>query len=357
MKNLIVLFALYLLLFSNIEKMTVQAADSIQTVKTTQTTGSDQREKSVRALKPVPVLFDTDMDTDCDDLGAMAVLHAMADQNEIQILATVCSSKYPYSAPCIQAVNRYYNRPNIPVGVPKGAGASIDRGSIYAKIIAERFLPEKKTNDDYPDAVTVWRKAFADADDNSLIVVTVGYLTNAAAFLASEPDTISELSGRDLAEKKILRFVCMGGRYPQQLSFGDWGNFMPDPSAVQKVYRNWPCPIIFSGDGEKVLTGSLLNRTPKENPVRMGYELYLKGKKSRPSWDPITLLFAVRPNESFWKITTRGYNHIFENGTNQWRDKPDSSDILVQIQDKDNEKVRETIDELMSRRPKKQEIR
>ncbi len=31
---------------------------------------------------PVRIIFDTDMDTDCDDAGAPALLHALADQGE-----------------------------------------------------------------------------------------------------------------------------------------------------------------------------------------------------------------------------------------------------------------------------------
>ena len=301
----------------------------------------------------IPVIFDTDMDTDCDDLGAMAILHAMADQGEIKILATTCRSKYPYSGPSIQIVNNYYGRGDLPVGVPKSKGAGIDRGSRYARALVERFKPATQTNDDLPDAVTVLRKALAESSDQSVVMVTVGYLTNLSDLLNSNPDAISNLSGRDLVAKKVLRYVCMGGRYPEQLSYGDWGNFMPDPDALQNVYKNWPGPIIFSGDGEKVLTGSTLDQTALDNPVRMGYKLYLNRTKMRPSWDPITVLYAVRPNESYWKITTDGYNHIFKNGTNQWRSTPDSKDILVQIPNDNIETVRKILDDLMTRAPKR----
>jgi len=41
---------------------------------------------------PVDVIFDTDMMTDCDDAGALAVLHALADRGECRIVATVVSS-------------------------------------------------------------------------------------------------------------------------------------------------------------------------------------------------------------------------------------------------------------------------
>lgn len=301
--------------------------------------------------KPLSVIFDTDMDTDCDDLGAMAVLHQLANQGKISILATMVSSHYPWSAPCVEAVNRYYGCPDLPIGVPKGKGADISRGSVYAKAIANRFPCKLQTNVDAPDALFLYRKLLAEADDQSVLIISVGYLTNLSDLLSSGPDKISPLSGRDLIRKKVVRYVCMGGRYPEQKSYGNWGNFMPDPEATQNVVDHWPIPIYFSGDGEKVLTGSSLKNTPPDNPVRIGYELYLKSQKTRPSWDQITVLIAVFPNASCWKITDRGYNHIFKNGTNQWRMDPDRDSLLYQISHDKIKEVAEWIDSLMEKVP------
>ena len=39
----------------------------------------------ITIASPVPILFDTDMDTDCDDVGAMAILHTLADRGEEEI--------------------------------------------------------------------------------------------------------------------------------------------------------------------------------------------------------------------------------------------------------------------------------
>ena len=38
---------------------------------------------------PIRVILDTDMDSDCDDMGALAMLHALADSGEAQILAVM----------------------------------------------------------------------------------------------------------------------------------------------------------------------------------------------------------------------------------------------------------------------------
>ena len=302
----------------------------------------------------VPVILDTDMDTDCDDAGALAILHALADRGEAQILATIVSSRYPWSAPCVEAVNRYHGRAELPIGVPKTAWADTGaRGSRYAKQISEEYSTRLKSNDDAPDAVDVYRRVLAAQPDRSVVVVSVGYLTNLRDLLASQPDAISSLEGRSLVEKKVDHWVCMGGRYPEHLDSRIFGNFKPDPSSAVIAARDWPSVIYFSGDGEKIGTGGRLEETPKDNPVRRIYELYLGEKPTRPSWDLIAVLFSVRPDAPFWQVHRGGHNHIFENGTNQWREGGESNHRLVTVGDDDLETVREMLDELMVETPGK----
>jgi len=60
--------------------------------------------------KPVSVIFDTDMAPDYDDVGALAMLHAMADNGETRILATLSSNMYVNAVPGIELNNIYVNR-------------------------------------------------------------------------------------------------------------------------------------------------------------------------------------------------------------------------------------------------------
>ena len=66
--------------------------------------------------EPTPIIFDTDMDLDCDDAGALAVLHALMDFNETKILGVIVDVPFEASAKCVMIINNYYNRPEIPVG-------------------------------------------------------------------------------------------------------------------------------------------------------------------------------------------------------------------------------------------------
>jgi len=252
----------------------------------------------------VKIVYDTDMDTDCDDAGALAILHALADRGEAEILATVVSSRYRWSVPCVEAINRYYGRPDLPIGAPKTEWAdTARRGSRYARQIAEQYATRLKSNDDAPDAVDVYRRVLAAQDDASVVIVTVGYLTNIRDLLASKADAISSLDGPALVRKKVSRRVCMGGRYPETLNPGVFGNFKPDPSSAVIAARDWPGSIYFTGLGENIQTGGRLHETPADNPVRRVYKLYLRDRKTRPSWDPIGVLLGVRSKADFWRFT------------------------------------------------------
>ena len=308
--------------------------------------------------RPTPIIFDTDMDTDCDDVGALAMLHALADAGEVTILATVVSSKFAYSAPCVEAINRYYGRGQLPIGAPKGRGASARRGSRYARQIAEAYKTRLTTNADADDAVDVYRRTLAARPDRSVVVVTVGYLTNLRDLLGSKGDRHSPLDGTRLVRAKVARWVCMGGRYPQHLRHGEYGNFMPDANAAVEAAERWPTTVYFSGLGAKVLTGRTLPETPADSPVRRAYKLYLKDKPARSSWDQTALLFAVRPGAAFWSLRKRGSNHIYPNGTNRWVDRPDlDRHVLVEFANAADvvPKITRTIEQLMTRRPRRPE--
>ena len=55
--------------------------------------------------QPVRLIFDTDVMGDVDDVGTVAVLHALADLGEAEILAMGVSSKNPWSPLCLSALN------------------------------------------------------------------------------------------------------------------------------------------------------------------------------------------------------------------------------------------------------------
>lgn len=301
---------------------------------------------------PVKIIFDTDMDSDCDDAGALACLHTLADAGEAEVLATVCSARHRWSAPCVEAINRYHGRPDLPIGVPRGRDTGAHIGSKYAEAIARAFPGRITSYDDAPAATEVYRMILAAQPDGSVTIVTVGDVTNLRDLLETKADGLSALDGPALVRQKVAKWVCMGGRYPEHLNPQVFGNFKTDPQAVVAAVRDWPGTIWFSGLGEDMMTGACLAGTPEDNPVRRAYKLYLGDRPARPSWDLITTLYAVRPDAPYWHLRTKGCNHIFENGTNQWREEPDRDHVLIELDKAGEATVREIIEELMCRPPK-----
>ncbi len=91
---------------------------------------------SAQHQEPVNIILDTDMGSDCDDVGALALLHQYTDQGKVEIIGVMYSSgKVPYGAGVVEAINVYYGRPDIPVGAYQGS----DVGDEVDKMTAEKY--------------------------------------------------------------------------------------------------------------------------------------------------------------------------------------------------------------------------
>ena len=108
---------------------------------------------------PVAVIFDTDMGPDYDDVGAMAVLHALADNGVARILATIASTQYENVVPVLNVLNTYFGRPDIPIGVPKGNALTLRDFQHWSDTLVQRYPHKMKSNDDAPSAVELYRSA------------------------------------------------------------------------------------------------------------------------------------------------------------------------------------------------------
>lgn len=274
------------------------------------------------AAEPVPIIFDTDIESDVDDVGSVALLHALANRGEAKILAMGVSTKYAFSAPCLDALNHYFGRPDIPIGNVKGEGVA--ESSKYAEQIAREFPQDLQSGDRAPDAAHVYRAVLAKQPDHSVVIVTVGFLTNLRNLLKTKPDGHSPLDGRALVEQKVRAWVCMGGGFPQ----GREWNVFRHASASREAIQAWPTAIVFSGFelGSQIKTGAALRDLPETSPVRRGYQLY-NDLNDRESWDQTAVLFAVRGwndgLKDLFKLSGEGCIEIQEDGANTWNPKGD----------------------------------
>lgn len=283
------------------------------------------------AQAPVKIILDVDLAEDVDDAGALAVLHALANRGEAEILATMVSSKNEWVGPCLDAINTWYGRPQVPIGYQRGLqfgyrntkDAEREVPSRYAEAVAKAFPHTLKQSSDAPEAAGLYRKVLARQPDQSVTIVTVGFLTNLRNLLDSTPDQFSPKTGEALVKQKVKQWVCMGGRFP---TGGDEYNLMWDTAASVRAINDWPTPIVFSGGeiGERIKAGARLRTTPEANPVRACYQHY-NGLTDRESWDQTAVLYAVRSARDYWTISEPGLclmHARLPHGYNEWLPTP-----------------------------------
>lgn len=271
--------------------------------------------------KPVRIIFDSDMGPDYDDVGAITILHALADSGYAKILATISSTKYEGVAGVLNTFNTYFNRKDLPIGVPKGKASEQKDWQHWTDTILAKYPHRIKKNSEVPDAVEAYRKVLASQPDKSVTIVTVGFLTNLANLLDSKADKYSPISGKELIRKKVRQLVSMAGGFPSGREF----NVFTDSNASKKVFENWPTPVLFDGFeiGVKIKTGLPLtkNEKIKNSPVKNVFGICIPMSKDdaegRMSWDEVAVLIAIKGYEPWFNVTT-GKIIVDESGSNKW---------------------------------------
>ena len=331
------------------------------------------------AAGPVPLIFETDISGDCDDVGALAVLHALADRGEVELLMVGVhrDETNEASAAAVDVINTYYGRGDIPIGTSH-TGRSVPetrRTSSYAAVLRDEFPHDARPDGEMPNAVALYRRTLAAADDESVHIASVGGTSNLADLLASPPDKHSPLPGRELVAAKVRLLVQMAGEFPTSRTRRVEANMKIDPPGNRAIADDWPTPIVWSGFevGLPIRTGRPLANMPRENPVRRAYELHPGGGQfneaaegrrlsslegGRPSWDQTAALVAVRglmsgPNGTGVPLFSvrRGRVVLGEDGRHtDWHDDPDGVQTFLVVE-QPPETIAEVIDSLMIRTP------
>jgi hypothetical protein len=301
------------------------------------------------AEPPVNILFDTDMGADCDDVGALFLLHGAVERGEARLLATMGCVSAEAIAPALAAINTWFGRPEIPVGTLKDPGF-LD-GPHYTTELARRFPQQRARGDNYPDAVTLYRQVLAKEPDASVVVLAVGPLRNLANLLKSGPDAASPLDGPALVAKKVKRLDVMGGTYPPSANRkeAEW-NFKQDPGSAALVCSTWPTPILFNGEGGSTCSGRRVTyEMPEHNPLTMAYRHYpgVGFAGDRLSWDPISCLVAIRGASPWYQVVTGGVNVTdAATGINTWQAGADRGHAYLVLRSRKHE-IEEALEDMM----------
>jgi inosine-uridine nucleoside N-ribohydrolase len=278
-----------------------------------------------QGAEPVRVIFDTDIGNDVDDALALGLLHSLQSRGECELLAVTITKDNALAAPFVDAMNTFYGRGKIPIGVVKG-GVTPEESKFLPLAQARdggklRYPHNLKNGADAPEATELLRKVLAAQPDGSVAMVQVGFSSNLARLLDTPPDGHSGLSGRELVEQKVRVLSIMAGAFQpiEGKAYREY-NVVFDLPAAKKLAAEWPTPIVWSGFEIGLAIPYPAVSIEQDygyvahHILPEAYQLYTPTPHERPTWDLTSVLWAVRPGRGYFGLSEPGTVSVAEEG-------------------------------------------
>jgi len=316
-----------------------------------------------RGSEPVRLILDTDICGDCDDVLALGVIHALESRGQCRLLAVTVSVNQPLAPRFVDAVNTFYGRSAIPVGVCAPGGV-VER-SKYLGLVNERRpdgglrFPHRLDPARAVGSVALLRRVLAAQPDRSVVVVQVGFFTNLAALLRSPGDAACPLTGRELVARKVRLLSLMAGSFapvPGKEPYLEY-NIIKDIQSARILAEEWPTPKIYSGIEIGVALPYPAVSIERDygyvadHPLAAAYRLYNPPPHNRPTWDLTSVLAAVLPDRGYFELSPRGRVTIDAQGASHYQADPQGQDQYLILRESEKPRVLEALVQLASQPP------
>src|SRR6266536_3555961 len=225
---------------------------------------------------PIRLIVDTDFGQWWDDVAALGMVHAAADAGRVHLLGIMSDVDNPWDAAGLDALDTWYGRPDIPIGVPTGA-ISVEQN--YSQLLAQSYPHAGQPS----DAVGLYRRLLQAQPDHSVTILSIGALTN-----------LAQLDRTDAA------------------------------LVARKVVSDWPTRTVYDGFeiGAGVFVGNHVCAThPADSPVRAVFDLlYGCGtNQTDGTWDPTAMYYALYGGDDVYELAgAGGHNTVTPDGLNTW---------------------------------------
>jgi hypothetical protein len=249
------------------------------------------------AKPPVGIVFDSAMDR-IDDVLALAMLHGFDGKDQARIAAIAVSSWDLRAAQFCDAVGHFYASATTgpaamfthftPIGLADGKPAAAS--AMFSKPVETTSI---KSVTDTADGATLIRNALMAQYDQNAAVVLSGPATDLAKLL--------DMYGVKEWIARKVRLLCVAET-----------GIQADAAAARKVIAEWPTPIVTVGReiGEALpFPGDSIERDfawSSGHPVVDAYRAYQTMPYDAPSWAMAAMLYAVRPNDGYFKLSGSG---------------------------------------------------
>ena len=317
-------------------------------------------------VRSVPLIFDTDIGNDVDDVLALGMIHALQSRGECRLLAVTITKDHKDAAAFTDAVNTFYGRGEIPIGVCS-RNVTNHQGRFNGLANQRendvlRYPHDLLGGDDAADAVVLLRQTLAAAKDHSVVIVQVGFSSNLAALLDSSPDAMSDLSGMNLVNQKVRLLSVMAGAFTKIRRDGELVdhreyNIIKDIPAAKKLAASWPTEIQWSGFEIGIAVPYPHESIEqdfgyvKHHPLADSYIAYNPPPHNRPTWDLTSVLQAVRPSRDYFGLSKPGHVTVADDGQTIFVEKEGGKHRYLTLTPDQKIRVIETLVTLSSEPP------
>jgi len=260
--------------------------------------------------KPQSVILDTDLGSSTDDVVLLTCLYHLMDQGVVDLKGIMVNREGEVNAKLADLMNTYYKHTEVPIALvqhgKKDPRVFIDYWKVAdpKTYTDEPTLPRTLSDEQIsqlPDAYKLYRKILAEAEDNSVVIFSIGFASNLAHLLESEADEYSTLNGVDLVKQKVKAIYQQAGHFGKGLE-PDY-NFTQDAEHAKVFMKLCQAPMYFSpqeaGDMFDYLIPDMLGDLEKcGDTLSPLYHCYKHHNcdTGQKMWDVITMIQWLHPD-------------------------------------------------------------
>lgn len=263
------------------------------------------------------VIFDTDMGPDIDDALALAMLHSYQKQGMIEIAAVTVSRDSQAGAKYSDAINTFFGRPDIPIGIYYG-DMTYNYDDRLSYVSTADTWPNDVADNPIEPGYIIQRRVLADAAaaGREVLIIQTGFSGNLSDLVDSGGDDISDRTGVQLIQETVPMLSIMAGAF--DLSIVEF-NVEKDVPSARKVFDLWPGPMAVSpfelGNAIHYPYSSITSdfNWVDRHPIKTAYEFSDLGwhEDAPPfynmkSWDLTSVIEAIEPDAGYFLRSENG---------------------------------------------------
>ena len=256
----------------------------------------------------VGIVFDADLGNTIDDALALAMLFGFQGKNESRVLSVSTTKSSLNAAIFADVLVRFYTGEPGPFAGAMPIGLSLSGKMAAPKPMLDAVAGNAKyprsivKMNDTADPVALIRNALSAQFDQNAIVVLTGPATNLAGVLAL-PGT------PPLIAQKVRTLVVAADALT-----------MSDIPAARRLFAEWPTPIVVAGSelGDALpFPAASIDKDfawSEAHPLVAAYRAYRPMPYDAPAVAMAAALYAVRPQENYFKLSDPGTVTVADDG-------------------------------------------